>query len=246
MCTVVCRWVPGEAVQVLALRDELFSRAFDLPGEWWPDLPGLIGGRDRQGGGSWCVSDVAAGVTAVVLNRPERRVAAPGAPSRGVLPLAAARHGEQWPDFLDLDGMASFNLVLASPANLVWWSFDGKRLIRQALPRGTFMFTPRGLLRSGFDARFGQRCAGLDADPSEPTDRAWAAWLAVVREAVPGPDPDGLLVRRPVGDDSYETVFGQFIGARPGELRLDFLAHPDSVRAWTAKRWTAGPIPASG
>ena len=103
MCTVVCRWSAGSdfPVQMLALRDELISRSFDLPGAWWPDEPDVIGGRDRQAGGSWCVSDVRSGVTGVVLNRPERREAAPGAPSRGVLPLLAVRHGDGWPESLD-------------------------------------------------------------------------------------------------------------------------------------------------
>jgi len=28
-------------------------------------------------------------------------------------------------------------------------------------------------------------------------------------------------------------VFGQFIAARPGTLRLDYVVHPESGRAWT-------------
>src|SRR3954469_22453402 len=108
MCTVVCRHDPGQAspVQVLALRDELASRAFDLPGAWWPDQPTVIGGRDRLAGGSWCVTDVAAGVTAVVLNSPLRRTAEAGAASRGVLPLLAVAHGQQWAQHVDVAPMA--------------------------------------------------------------------------------------------------------------------------------------------
>src|SRR4051794_41760183 len=97
MCTVVCRWLPDEPVQILAVRDELISRDFDLPDEWWPAQPGVIGGRDQQAGGSWCVSDLASGVTALVLNRIERRT---GAPSRGVLPFAAVSGRAARPDRL--------------------------------------------------------------------------------------------------------------------------------------------------
>ena len=146
MCTVVCRWSPGSEfpVQLLALRDELVSRAFDLPGAWWADQPDVVGGRDRSAGGSWCVSDVRTGVTGVVLNRPERREAEPGAPSRGVLPLLAVQHREAWPQLLDVAGMAGFNLVLATPDSLRWWSFDGETLADKQLSSGTYMFTPGG------------------------------------------------------------------------------------------------------
>src|SRR5436305_8112299 len=102
MCTVVVRWQPGEPTRLLALRDELTDRAFDDPGEWWPQHPGVVGGRDRAAGGTWCASNVATGVTALVLNRPEKRTAAPGAPSRGVLPLLGVTHEHAWPEHLEL------------------------------------------------------------------------------------------------------------------------------------------------
>ena len=195
------------------------SRAFDLPGAWWADQPEVIGGRDRQAGGSWCVSDIATGVTAVVLNRPEHRIAEPGAPSRGVLPLLAVAHREHWTDFLETTGMAGFHLVLASPESLLWWSFDGQHFQRDALPADTYMFTPDGLAPA-FDERLATGYAHFAGDPAGPTAQVWAQWLAVIDETVPSADPAGLLVRRPLAGDSYETVFGQFIAARPGALRL--------------------------
>ena len=86
---------PNATGEILpAIRDELMSRDFDEPGAWWPHQPGVVGGRDRQAGGSWCVSDVTSGVTALVLNRTERRT---GSPSRGVLPLLATAFGSSWP-----------------------------------------------------------------------------------------------------------------------------------------------------
>jgi hypothetical protein len=241
VCTVVCRWSAGSdfPVQMLALRDELISRSFDLPGTWWPDEPDVIGGRDRQAGGSWCVSDVRSGVTGVVLNRPERREAAADAPSRGVLPLLAVRYGEAWPQQLKLDGMASFNLVLASPDALYWWAFDGERLSRKQLRDGTYMFTPGGLLRSGLDPRFGPRATGFSGDLDAPTRAAWPQWLEVVDDAKPSEDPVDLLVRMPIDDDVFATVFGQFIAARPGTLRLDQLLDPGSRGQWSTQTWRA-------
>jgi hypothetical protein len=128
MCTVVTRWTPGTPVEILAIRDEFVSREFDDPGPWWPEQPTVIGGRDRRAGGSWCVSDVRTGLTALVLNRIERQV---GTPSRGVLPLAAVAAGPSWPDQLDYRDMASFTLVLAAPDAVTAWSWDAAELVRQ-------------------------------------------------------------------------------------------------------------------
>ncbi len=242
VCTVVCRLGgAGEPfpVQLLALRDELRGRPFDLPGQWWPDEPGVVGGRDRQAGGTWCASDPETGVTSVVLNRPERPVAEPGAPSRGVLPLRAVRYRERWPDHVDCTGMASFNLVLATPEMLRWWWFDGERLSRADLAPGTHMFTPRGMAAGAARAPFSAAAGGFSGDLSAGTEAAWSEWLEVVNGAAPSDDPQSLLVRRPVGDDTFETVFGQFIAARPGTLRLDYLPQPAAHQPWTTKVWHA-------
>src|SRR5215475_4284789 len=67
VCTVVLRWTTGEPLRILAIRDEFVSRDFDPPGAWWPEQQGVIGGRDRLAGGSWCVSDPRTDVTALVL-----------------------------------------------------------------------------------------------------------------------------------------------------------------------------------
>src|SRR3954462_12239358 len=144
MCTVVARWSPGAATQILALRDELTTRDFDEPDFWWPDAPGVVGGRDRLAGGTWCATRVPTGVTALVLNRPQKRDADPGAPSRGVLPLLAAVPGADWPAHVGLDGMASFLLVLARPDRLATWEIDGERLTAAEHPAGTWVAPARG------------------------------------------------------------------------------------------------------
>lgn len=224
-------------MQLLALRDELLSRAFDVPQRWWPTQPTVVGGRDRTAGGTWCASDPATGVTAVVLNRPQPRAAAAGAPSRGMLPLLAVRYHDRWPEYLDVEGMAGFNLVLAASDHAHWWWFDGDQLRDAALPVGVSMFTPRGPLAE-IDQRLRSGAARL-ADPDATTADVWSDWLPVLQTAQPSPDPNALLVRKPVGDDSYETVFAQFIAAKPGALRLDYQSHPAQRfnPDWTTRRW---------
>ena len=230
MCTVVVSRAATGPVLLLALRDELTGRPFDDPGTWWPEQPGVVGGRDRQAGGTWCASDPATGTTALVLNRASRPVAAPGAPSRGVLPLLALRHGEDWPAHVALDGMASSALLLAGPGSTVLWEHDGSRLTRTALAEGTHMVTSRG----AEDGKAERHLAAFAARPAPD------AWQALVTGTEPRDDPTALLVRSEHDGRTYATVFGQVIEAAPGRVRLRCSRTPDSAATWREQVWPRG------
>lgn len=228
MCTVVVRWSAGEPVLVLALRDERTDRDFDDPGAWWPEQPHVVGGRDRTAGGSWCVTDVASGATALVLNRMQRRVAAASAPSRGVLPLLAVRHGVDWPAHLELAGMASFALVLASPEHLHVWEFDGARLTGSALPPGTAMLTAGPTEQGRADRHLPRfRAAGSAQE-----------WRALVTASPVEDDPSSLLVRHEEAGLTFATVFAQVIEAAPGAVAHSWSRTPSAPTAWTERTWT--------
>ena len=224
MCTVVTRWVEHEPVAILAIRDEFVSRDFDDPGAWWPDRPDVIGGRDRRAGGSWCVSHVPSGVSALVLNRRERQV---GTPSRGVLPLTAVAAGERWTEQIDHREMASFTLVLAGPAGVTAWSWDTVALRRHDFPPGTHVFTSRGVDSDDEKAR-----ALAPRLTSQP-------WLDVVTARPPVDDRTALIVRHSFETDTYATVFGQLITAMAGELRVSYSRTPWVRSSWTDASWTA-------
>ncbi|MDP9183005.1 MAG: NRDE family protein [Actinomycetota bacterium] len=227
MCTVVVRWSAGQPVQVLALRDELVGRDFDDPDEWWPSQPGVVGGRDRTAGGSWCVTDVRTGTTSLVLNRPDRPVADAGAPSRGVLPLLAVEHGPGWPSAVELAGMASFNLVLIRPDAVTCWSYDGQQLLREELSAGTHMVTSGG-------AEDGKAARYLSGFASAGYPDAWAGLL---RATEPAPDPAALVVRVERDDRVYATVFGQLFESAPGSLSLAWSREPWGESEWTSRTW---------
>ena len=227
MCTVVVSWSPDQPVLVLALRDELTSRPFDDPSTWWPDQPDVVGGRDRTAGGSWCVTDVPSGTTALVLNRPERRVAEAGAPSRGVLPLLGVAHGTDWPEHVELTGMASFNLVLVSPQLLTCWSFDGAQLERTDFSPGTHMVTSGGVE----DGKAERYLSDLTATPTA------AAWRKVVESSPPSDDLASLVVRHERDGLVYATVLGQLIESVPEELGLSYSRQPWVAGSWTTTRW---------
>jgi len=224
VCTVVVRWVPEEPVRILALRDELTSREFDDPGRWWPGQPDVVAGRDRTAGGTWCATAVSTGVTALVLNRPQKREAEPGAPSRGVLPLLAVAHGPDWPDHVGLDGMASFLLVLAAPDRLTTWDFDGADLTVAEPAEGTWLVTS-----GGPEDRKADRWLPAFSEAGYPE-----GWRGIVTKEPPQDDPGALVVRHEQDGLVYATVFGELIEATPGRLRLEH-----SRRPWTAESWQA-------
>jgi hypothetical protein len=221
MCTVVVRRSEGQPVQILAIRDESTAREFDDPGAWWPDFPDVVGGRDRAAGGTWCATDVGTGTTALVVNRPAKREADPGAPSRGVLPLLAARHGADWLDHVDLRGMASFALLLATPDRAVTWDFDGSDLRITEHPLGTHMLTS-----GGPEDRKADRYLAPFAAAEYP-----GGWRELVQQEPPRDDPGALLVRHEQDGKVWATVFAELIEARPGELHLEHSRQP----------WAAGP-----
>jgi hypothetical protein len=223
VCTVVVRWSPGRPAQILALRDELTTREFDDPGRWWPDSPDLAGGRDRAAGGTWCATAVSTGVTALVLNRPEKRLGDADAPSRGVLPLLAATHGLDWVAHVDLAGMASFALVLAAADRLVVWQFDGDRLTSDELAAGTHMVTSGG----PEDRKATRWLAGFAAGDFPD------GWRAQVQSTPPADDPAALVVRHEQDGLTYATVFGQLIEASSGRLRCEYSRRPWARDAWT-------------
>jgi hypothetical protein len=207
MCTVVVRRSPGRPVELLAVRDELTTREFDDPGRWWPEFPDVVGGRDRVAGGTWCATHLGTGGTALVLNRYHERPAAPGAPSRGVLPLLGAVHGSDWGSHVRLDGMAGFLLVLATPDQVTTWDFDGDRL-------------------TATDHKADRWLEAFDGTTFP------AAWRGLVQAHPPADDPSALVVRHERDGRVFGTVFAELIDARPGRLRLEYSREP-----WLAGTW---------
>ena len=216
MCTVVVRRSADRPTEILAVRDELTTRAFDAPARWWPQYPDVVGGRDSVAGGTWSATRVGTGVTALVLNRHHERPAAPGAASRGILPLVAAVHGADWPAHVRLTGMAGFLLVLVAPDRLTTWEFDGDQLTMTELPEGTHLVTSGGQEDRKAD-RWLETFAGT---PSLD------GWRDLLLGRPPADDPAALTVRHERDGQVYGTVFAETVDAAPGRLRLEFSRHP--------------------
>jgi uncharacterized protein with NRDE domain len=116
MCSIILNITP-DGVFIGANRDEMVNRPWSPPGAYWPDLPGVVAGRDETAGGTWLGMN-GRGVVTAVLNRHGSLGPAPGKRSRGELPLIALAQtttadGAAAIAALDAGTYRSFNLVTA-------------------------------------------------------------------------------------------------------------------------------------
>jgi hypothetical protein len=191
VCTVILLRRPGHAWPLIlaANRDEKLDRAWDPPGPHWPDRPGVVGGRDREAGGTWMA--MRGGVVAAVLNRPGSLGPAPGKRSRGELPLlaleaegadgAAARIAG-----LDAGAWRPFNMVVADARSAFFLRGLGQGVPDSVpLPEGVTMVTAHDPndLASPRTARHLPRFRA--APPPEPPE-GWAGWEALLADSQVG------------------------------------------------------------
>ncbi|MGB5104698.1 MAG: NRDE family protein [Steroidobacteraceae bacterium] len=128
MCLLVVAWKshPRYRLVVAANRDEFHERPA-APLGWWNDDARVLAGRDLQAGGAWLGVSRSGRFGAVTNFRELERASAPDAPSRGRLVpdfLAADVPPEQFVAATAgaADRYAGFNLLLASPDALLYFS----------------------------------------------------------------------------------------------------------------------------
>lgn len=142
MCSIILHIGAG-GVFIAANRDEMVNRLWDEPAEYWP---GICGGRDRLGGGTWAALN-RQGVFAALLNREGTLGPAPGKASRGNLPLLALAHDNaaeaaEAITHLSAENYRSFNLVIAdSKGAFLLRGLEQGNPERIALPHGVTMIT---------------------------------------------------------------------------------------------------------
>ena len=218
MCTVVVR-IAADGVALAANRDEMADRPWDPPAAWWPDLPGVVGGRDRLAGGTWLAINQR-GLVAGVLNRTGSLGRAPGKRSRGELPLlllaqetaaAAAAAATR----LEAAEWRSFNLVLADRTGA--WFVRG---VGQAEPRasplsgGVHMVTAHDP-DDCESPRIARHLPRFRAAKS-PNPKDWAAWRAILSDDS-GPVGTELNVPLRAGFGTVSSAM-IFLGSPPAWL----------------------------
>lgn len=186
MCTLVLLRRPGHAWPLLlaANRDERLDRAWEPPAEFWP---GITGGRDASGGGTWLARS-RQGVVAGVLNRPGSLGPAPGKRSRGELPIlalgaASAASAAERITALDAGRYRPFNLVLVDAATA--WFIKGLgegRPQAEPLAEGVSMVTAHDPNDLGSPRTRRHLPRFEAAAPPDPDAGDWVAWEALLRD----------------------------------------------------------------
>jgi uncharacterized protein with NRDE domain len=205
MCLLVLAWRchPRFRLVVGANRDEFHARPA-APLAPWPDIAGVVGGRDLLANGAWFAVDARRRV-GVVTNFREFGRRRRSAPSRGgLIPgyLSGDSAPEEYLRALETDapGFAGFNLLLADHRSL-WYASNRADQFARELPPGIyglsneFLDTPWPKLVR-VRARFEDLIQSTTAPGLDAFDSALFAVLAD-REAAP---PDSV----PPGDLSPE------------------------------------------
>jgi uncharacterized protein with NRDE domain len=189
MCTVLLLLRPHDRwpLLVAANRDERLDRAFDPPGRYWPDPPGIVAGRDVLGGGSWFgVNDD--GVVATIVNGMDRLGPLAGKASRGELVLRAlrerdARGAAHAIGSLDAARYRGFTLIAADRAGAYAVTSDERAIRVDALAPGHHMVTPDGC-DIAWSPRYAAHFAAFRAAaPPDPQHGAWTSWTELLRHA---------------------------------------------------------------
>jgi hypothetical protein len=246
MCTVIILRRRPHAWPLLlaANRDERIDRPWDGPAPWWPDHPDLVGGRDRDAGGSWMALG-GGGVVAAVLNRPGSLGPAPGKRSRGELPLLAAsepdaRAAVRRIAALPADAWRPFNMVIADVRDAFFLRGLGSGAVEVAdLPDGLSMVTahdpndPDSPRIRRHLPRFGA------APPPDPGAGDWRSWEALLADDTPDPVDGAAAMLNIAPAGGFGTVCSslvafardgtptwRFCTGRPGVGRFAVLALP--------------------
>lgn len=256
MCTAVLSIEPGLPVLLVGVRDELMDRAWERPGPHWPDLPGLIGGRDLQAGGTWLAVSPGHQRVSCVLNARGQLAPPASRVSRGVLPLLAAADQP-----IDRDSLATtdpFHLITAEPDLALWQSWDGHALTERKLGPGLHFAVNSGLAtvllppqaepsaspdengRAHELARIGHFLPGLkaatrpDPQPGQPVAAAWAGWFPLLNgDGLSTDDDRALIVRRDLGGGRiWGTTSLSLVALSPAGLRYDFTGRPGDAASW--------------
>jgi uncharacterized protein with NRDE domain len=142
MCLLVLAWRshPLYRLVVAANRDEFHERPA-APLAPWPDIDGVVGGRDLTANGAWFAVDTRRRF-GIVTNFREFGRRRRSAPSRGgLIPgyLAGARAPAEYLQVLETDapGYAGFNLLLGDQ-NSLWYASNRADHFARELPPGIY------------------------------------------------------------------------------------------------------------
>ncbi len=243
MCTLLLLRRPGHDWPLIlgANRDEMRDRPWQAPGRHWPELPGVVAGRDLLSGGSWLGLN-RQGVVAAVLNRRGSLGPLAGKRSRGELVLQALAAETAKAAAADLEASdsaayRSYNLVVADSREAFWLRHSGAEGAARPevfpLPEGPTMLTA-GDRNDPTSPRVRRYLPLLEAaSPPDPTREDWAAWRALLADRGTAEDLQPAAAMNLDLAGGFGTVSSSLLalrGAGSLEIRWLFAAgRPDEV-----------------
>lgn len=140
MCLIILALHPDplHRLVLVANRDEGYARP-TAPAREWEDAPGVLAGRDLQGGGTWLGVTRATGRFAALTNFHEKSPPDPAAPTRGTL-VADYLSGSEPPEayLRRVAGQGNrfngFNLLAGDTRDCFWYSNRGPAEPRRLEP----------------------------------------------------------------------------------------------------------------
>lgn len=125
MCLITLSFArhPDYRLILAANRDEFHARPTQ-DAHWWPDKPGILGGRDLQAGGTWLAVN-RSGRFGTVTNYRDAKPVDPSHRSRGHLVTGFLESDLSPQDYLatiDEDAYAGFNLIVGTTGELSYLS----------------------------------------------------------------------------------------------------------------------------
>jgi len=140
MCLIIFALQPDPVhrLVLVANRDEGYARP-TAPASEWEDVPGVLAGRDLQGGGTWLGVTRATGRFAALTNFHEKAAPDANAPTRGTLVadyLSGSASPEQYLERIALDAhrFNGFNLLVGDASDCFWYSNRGPAEPRRLEP----------------------------------------------------------------------------------------------------------------
>lgn len=242
MCTLIAAFDPEAEWPVLlaSTRDEFRARAWEPPGELWPEeYPGMIAGRDIESDGTWLAANPSERRVAVILNRIEpTALTDETARSRGPLTLIAASRGGEAIAAEDLSLVRPFNLVIAEPGGVTWWRYDGEGLTDHEVAPGLHILTAADLddMSNPRQRYWLPEFAAAETPAPSPDDRApagWGGWPELLADVDrPYDDPRALNVRHGGAEGAFGTVSASLLALREERLRFEFCPGPPDRARW--------------
>lgn len=219
MCTAIIEVPesPDTSVRLLAVRDEDPGRAWDAPGHWWSELPGVIGVRDRVAGGAWLAAAPASGRIALILNRAE--ASASGLPegpnqvtSRGLIVLEEVAGMA----LADPPRTANFNLVSIQGARASVTSWDGSAVRRVDLAPGMHMIAHHDVDDAARTPRIEKWLPEFQALAGLPANMWREQWVSLLEKSARLSADDDRAIIRDNRTHGYETLSLLFCLAESG------------------------------